>query len=67
MGPDVPQEHPVREQAPNYQNTCTAFRLADGSWVSDNPATSAVEFNDWGRVTGITNPRFARFSLTFDF
>ena len=55
------------DAALGYQNTYTAFRLADGTWVSDNPATSAVEFNDWGRVTGITNPRFARFSLTFDF
>jgi hypothetical protein len=55
------------DAALTYQNNYTAFRLADGTWVSDNPNTSVVEFNDWGRVTGITNPRFARFSLTFDF
>ena len=50
-----------------YQNTYTAFRLADGSWVSDDPATPQVEFNDWGRITQITNPRFMRLSLTLDF
>ena len=55
------------DAALTYQNTYTAFRLADGTWVSDNPVTPSVEFNDWNRVTGITNPRFARFSLTFDF
>jgi hypothetical protein len=55
------------DAALTYQNNYTAFRLADGTWVSDNPLTPGVEFNDWGRVTGLTNPRFARFSLTFDF
>ena len=30
----------------------TAFYVpASGTWVSDNPATADVEFNDWGRVT----------------
>jgi hypothetical protein len=51
-----------------YNNTYTAFRQPDGSWVADNPATPTVaEVQDWGRITQITNPRFARFSMTFDF
>jgi hypothetical protein len=48
-----------------YQSTYTATRLPDGTWVQGNPATGAP--NDWRRITTITNPRFARFSLTFDF
>jgi hypothetical protein len=48
-----------------YQNTYTATRLSDGTWVQGNPNTGAP--NDWGRITQITNPRFARFSMTFDF
>ena len=55
------------DAALTYQNTYTAFRLPNGTWVEDNPNTPGVEFNDWNRVTGLTNPRFARFSLTFDF
>jgi hypothetical protein len=51
-----------------YNNTYTAFRQPDGTWVADNPATPTVtEVQDWGRITQITNPRFARFSMTFDF
>jgi hypothetical protein len=51
-----------------YNNTYTATRLPDGTWVADNPATTTVtEVQDWGRITQITNPRFARFSMTFDF
>jgi hypothetical protein len=55
------------DAALGYQNTYTAFKQADGSWGPDNPATPQVEVNDWGRITSITNPRFARFSMTFDF
>jgi hypothetical protein len=45
----------------------TATRLANGTWVADNPATPAVEVNEWGNVTGIVNPRFMRVSLTASF
>jgi hypothetical protein len=55
------------DAALGYQNTYTAFKQPDGSWGPDNPATPTVEANDWGRITSITNPRFARFSMTFDF
>jgi hypothetical protein len=55
------------DAALGYQNTYTAFKQSDGSWGPDNPATPQVEVNDWGRITQITNPRFARFSMTFDF
>jgi hypothetical protein len=51
-----------------YVGTYTATRLPNGEWVADNPATTTVvERQDWGRITSITNPRFARFSMTFDF
>ena len=50
-----------------YNNTYTAFRLPSGEFVQDDPNTQVIEFNDWGRITQITNPRFARFSMTFDF
>lgn len=48
---------------PNY----TAFRLPDGSWVEDNPATTVVERNDWGRVLNITTPRHVKLSLQLNF
>jgi len=50
-----------------YQSTYTAFLLPDGSWGTDNPATPEVEYNDWGRITQLTNPRFLRFTVQFDF
>jgi hypothetical protein len=50
-----------------YQATYTAFLLPDGTWVEDNPATPDVEANDWRRITQITNPRFMRFTVSFDF
>jgi len=52
-----------------YVGTYTATRLpGTNTWVADNPATPTVtERQDWGRITSITNPRFARFSMTFDF
>jgi hypothetical protein len=54
------------DAATGYQNTYTAF-LVNGQWQADDPSTPNVEINDWNRVTNIQNPRFARFSLTFDF
>ena len=50
-----------------YLNTYTAFLLPNGTWVEDNPATPVVEANDWGRITGVTQPRFMRFTVSFDF
>jgi hypothetical protein len=50
-----------------YNNTYTATRLPNGTWVADNPATPAVEVNNWGNVTGIVNPRFARVTLAVHF
>jgi hypothetical protein len=55
------------DAALSYNNTYTAF-LVDGQFQEDNPATPTIaEVNDWGRITRITNPRFTRLSLTFDF
>ena len=50
-----------------YNNTYTATRLADGTWVTDNPATTAVEVNNWGNPSSIISPRFARLSFQFSF
>jgi hypothetical protein len=50
-----------------YNNTYTAFRLPDGTWVEDNPNTADVEVNNWGNVTNIITPRFMRFSVAFNF
>jgi hypothetical protein len=55
------------DAATGYEEDYTAFRLADGTWVADNPATANVEVQDWGRVTSITTPRFLRFTVSFDF
>ena len=53
--------------ATTYQNTYTAFLLPTGTWVEDTPATPVVERNDWGRITGLTQPRFMRLTVSFDF
>jgi hypothetical protein len=50
-----------------YNNTYTATRLPNGTWVADDPATPAVEVNNWGNVTGIVNPRFARLTVAVHF
>src|SRR4029079_12059400 len=50
-----------------YNGTYTATRLADGTWVTDNPATPAVETNAWGTPSTIVSPRFARLSFQFNF
>jgi hypothetical protein len=50
-----------------YQNNYTAFRAADGSWVTDDPLTPAVEVNNWDAITGIVAPRFMRLSMSLDF
>ena len=55
------------DAALGYDSTYTAFRLPDGTWVPDNPATADVEVQTWGRVTQITTPRHMKLSVTFDF
>ena len=55
------------DAATAYDQTYTATRLADGSWVADNPATPAVEVNTWNNITQLVTPRFMRLSMTLDF
>jgi hypothetical protein len=55
------------DAALGYVGTYNAFVQGDGSIGGDDPNTAGVEFQDWGRVNSITSPRFARFSMTFDF
>jgi len=52
----------------SYNNTYTAYRAADGSWIQgDNPATPAVEVQNWGQPTGLIAPRFFRLQFQIDF
>jgi hypothetical protein len=37
------------------------------TWTFDNPATPAVEVNNWGNASRILSPRFARLSVQFFF
>ena len=62
--------------ATSYNNTYTAWRdPATGTWYQglgpeggrDNPATTAVEVQNWGQVNGVMSPRFLRFQIQFDF
>jgi hypothetical protein len=55
------------DAALGYVNTYNAYLQGDGTLSGDDPNTGGIEFQDWGRVNSITNPRFARYSLTFDF
>ena len=55
------------DAATAYESDYIAFRGADGSWVSDDPLTPAVEVNNWGNITQIVNPRFFRLSMSLDF
>jgi hypothetical protein len=50
-----------------YVPQYTAFRLADGTWVEDNPNTPTVEVNRWGEVRSIVSPRNLKLTLQFDF
>jgi hypothetical protein len=54
------------DTATGYEDDYTAF-FVNGQWVTDNPATPAVEVQEWGNITQIVNPRFVRLSMTFDF
>ncbi len=55
------------DAATTYNQTYTAFLAPNGTWVSDDPATPAVEVNSWGDITQLVNPRFMRFTATFNF
>jgi hypothetical protein len=37
------------------------------TWTVDNPATPAIEVNNWGQPTGLVTPRFFRLSVQLDF
>jgi hypothetical protein len=51
----------------SYNTTYTATRLPNGTWVTDNPDTPAVETNAWGTPSGLVSPRFARLSFQLSF
>jgi hypothetical protein len=55
------------DAALGYNNTYTAFKQPDGSWGQTNPANGVVTPNTWGQVNSLVSPRFARFSMQFDF
>jgi hypothetical protein len=39
----------------------------NSTYTLDNPATPAVEVNNWGQATSLVNPRFVRLSVQFEF
>ena len=49
----------------NLFNNGAVLTYQDNFDVADNPATPVVE--EWGQATGLLSPRFARFSVQFDF
>jgi len=55
------------DAATAYNQTYTAFLAPNGTWVSDDPATPQVDTNTWGDITQLVNPRFMRFTATFNF
>jgi Carboxypeptidase regulatory-like domain len=57
------------DAATSYNDNFFAwYDATTGQWsTEDNPSTTAFEQNTWGRVTGITTPRFARLQIQFDF
>ena len=57
------------DAATGYNNTYDAYVDENGQWQVGRPVTGSNprDYNDWGRVTQIVNPRFMRFSMTFDF
>ena len=44
-----------------------AIRAINQTYTVDNPATPAVEVNNWGTPTALLSPRFARLQIQFDF
>jgi hypothetical protein len=55
------------DAATAYTQTYTATQLADGRWVDDDPATAAVEVNNWGQITQLVSPRFMKLTIALDF
>jgi hypothetical protein len=37
------------------------------TYTIDNPATPAVEVNNWGNALSLVSPRFTQLSIQFDF
>jgi hypothetical protein len=44
-----------------------AIRAYESTFTLDNPATPAVEVNNWGNPTALLSPRFARVQVQFEF
>ena len=44
-----------------------AIRTYEPTFTLDNPATPAVEVNNWGNPTALLSPRFMRLQVQFDF
>jgi hypothetical protein len=44
-----------------------AIRGINQTYTIDNPATPAIEVNNWGNPTTLLSPRFARLQVQFDF
>ena len=55
------------DAATAYQNTYQIWRDENGVFHPGQRGTTVSDVNDWNRVTGIVNPRFLRFNVTFDF
>ena len=55
------------DAATAYNGTYTRFLLPDGTWVEDDPNTTAVEVNNWRNITQIVSPRFMRFTVEVNF
>jgi hypothetical protein len=54
------------DAATGYESDYEVYRQQNGQWGDDNPATPEVETNPWGEVTGITTPRFLRFTVSLE-
>jgi hypothetical protein len=54
------------DAATGYESDYEVYRQLNGQWGDDNPATPEVEVNPWGQVTGITTPRFLRFTVSLE-
>ena len=50
----------------NFTNS-DAVTAYQATYTIDNPATPAVEVNNWGNPVGLVSPRFARLSFQFSF
>jgi hypothetical protein len=53
------------DAATGWNNNFDAYVDENGQWQIG--VAGVRDYNDWNRVTAIQNPRFMRFSMTFDF